>query len=196
MNEGMSDLAEVATAVRTIEEAGNHQFALLHCVSCYPAEPAEANLRAMHTMAAAFRVPVGFSDHTLGLEVSLAAAALGASIIEKHFTLDRTWPGPDHRASLEPDELAALVRGVRRVEQSLGDGRKVATPNETKTAAVVRRSLVAAQDLAAGTRLTERHIAIKRPGTGIVPSMRGYVIGRILRVDVRAGTLLELGMLE
>ena len=119
LSTGMSSLGEVEAAVRTLEHAGTRELALLHCVSNYPAEPGDANLRAMETMARAFRVPVGYSDHTLGIEVTLAAVALGACVVEKHFTLDRTLPGPDHHMSLEPDELATLIRGIRTVDAYL-----------------------------------------------------------------------------
>ena len=192
---GMSYLGEVEAAVRTIEEVGNRDFVLLHCVSNYPANPADVNLRAMHTLAAAFGVPVGYSDHTLGIEVAIAAVALGACVIEKHFTLDRSLPGPDHRASLEPDELAALVRGIRTVEAALGHGRKEPAASEANTTVVARRSLVAARDIPAGTVLTEEMIAIKRPGTGLPPAMRPYLIGRTARITILAGTLLTLEML-
>lgn len=192
---GMAFLSEVETAIRTIEAEGNHSFALLHCVSNYPANPADINLRAMQTMTCAFNVPVGYSDHTPGIEVSLAAVALGACIVEKHFTLDRNLPGPDHRASAEPAELAALVRGIRTVEAALGDGRKQPAVSEANTAAVARKSLVAACDIPEGATLTEMMIAIKRPGTGLPPAMREFLIGRAARTMISAGTLLTLDML-
>ncbi len=194
LSTGMSYLSEVDEAVRVIRETGSDQLVLLHCVSNYPADPADANLRAMQTLATAFEAPVGFSDHTPGIEVSLAAAALGAAVIEKHFTLDRSLPGPDHRASLEPEELKALVRGIRTVESALGDGQKRPTTSEANTAAVVRRSLVAAYDIPAGTVLTEKHIAFRRPGTGLPPSMRSFLVGLSARIDIPAGTLLRLEM--
>jgi N,N'-diacetyllegionaminate synthase len=193
---GMSSLGEVEAAVRGIRTAGNTAFALLHCVSDYPANPAEANLRAMHTLAAAFGVPVGFSDHTPGNEVALAAVALGACVIEKHFTLDRSLPGPDHQASLEPGELGSLVRGIRTVEAALGHGAKEATAGERDTAAAARKSLVAACDIAAGTVLTEAHIATMRPGTGLPPAFRPYLLGRTTRVSIPAGAVFEWGMLQ
>ena len=192
---GMAFLGEVEAAVRAIEAVGNHSFALLHCVSNYPANPADINLRAMQTMAQAFNVPVGYSDHTPGIEVSLAAVALGACIVEKHFTLDRNLPGPDHQASAEPAELAVLVRGVRNIEAALGDGRKQPAVSEANTAAVARKSLVAARDLRAGTVLSNDMLAIKRPGTGLPPMLLPHLIGRTLRVDVRAGALIALEML-
>ncbi len=188
---GMAYLGEVETAVRTIEQAGNENIVLLHCVSKYPADPSDANLRAMSLMSEAFDVPVGYSDHTLGIEVALAAVALGACVIEKHFTLDRTMPGPDHKASLEPHELAAMVRGIRTVERALGSGRKQPAASEAGIAAVARRSLVAATDIDAGTRLTEEMIAVKRPGTGLAPSFKSIFVGRRAGKDIPAGTLLS-----
>lgn len=195
LSTGMSYLAEVDEAVRVIRAAGCDELILLHCVSNYPADPADANLRAMETMARKYGLPVGYSDHAPGTEVALAAVALGACVIEKHFTLDRSLPGPDHRASLEPDELGALVRQIRIVEAALGDGRKRPAAAEADTAAVARKSLVAAHDIQAGTTLTEGLIAVKRPGTGLSPAMRSNLIGRTVRISVRAGTLLTLDML-
>ena len=189
---GMSNLGEVEAAVRVIHDAGNDQIILLQCVSNYPADPADANLRAMATMAAAFNTPVGYSDHTLGVEVALAAVALGASTIEKHLTLDRTLPGPDHRASVEPDEMKSLVRGLRTVESALGHGRKVAAESEQNTASVARKSIVAARHITAGSTLSEDDIAIKRPGTGLSPSLREFVIGKTVRADVPEGALITL----
>ena len=195
LSTGMSYLSEVDEAVRVIRDAGCDQLVLLHCVSNYPADPADANLRAVQTMAMAFGVPVGYSDHTPGIEVALAAVALGACVIEKHFTLDRSLSGSDHRASLEPDELTALVQGIRTVEAALGHGRKEPAASEANTAAVARKSLVAARDIPAGTKLTEGLIAIKRPGTGLPPAMRLYLIGRTVRMGIPAETLLTLEML-
>jgi N-acetylneuraminate synthase len=192
---GMSYLGEVENAVHTIEENGNHDLILLHCTSNYPADPADVNLRAMCTMATAFGTLTGYSDHTPGIEVPLAAVALGACVVEKHFTLDRTLSGPDHRASIEPDQLRDLVHGIRIVEAALGDGRKVPAASESNTAAVARKSLTSARDIPAGTQLTEDMIAIMRPGTGLPPSMISYVIGRQARVNIPSGTMIELGML-
>jgi N,N'-diacetyllegionaminate synthase len=191
---GMSWLVEVETCVRAIREAGNQDIVLLHCVSSYPAAPQDTNLRAMETMRQAFGVPVGYSDHTVGVEVPLAAAALGACVVEKHFTLDRSLPGPDHQASAEPAELAALVRGIRAVESALGHGRKEPAASEAGTARAARRSLVAACDIAAGTVLTEEMIAIKRPGTGLPPAMRPHVVGRRARVPIAKDSVLNLEM--
>jgi N-acetylneuraminate synthase/N,N'-diacetyllegionaminate synthase len=196
LSTGMSTLEEVAAAVDAIKASGDPPLALLHCVSNYPADPAEANLRAMASLAERFRVPVGFSDHTLGIEVSLGAAALGASILEKHLTLDRTRSGPDHRASLEPAELSALVEGVRKIERALGDGRKRPMPSEAAIAAVARKSLVAARDIPAETTLTSELVVSRRPGTGLSPAVRDEVVGRTLRVSVKKGTPLTLEMLR
>jgi N-acetylneuraminate synthase len=192
---GMSTMDEVKVAVRTIEKAGNKNFVLLHCVSAYPANPADANLQAMHTMSTEFNVPVGYSDHTPGIEVALAAVALGACVIEKHITLDRSLPGPDHQASLEPDELGVLVRGVRSVEKALGHGRKEPAPSEADIAAVARKSLVAARDIPPGTVLAEDDVAIKRPGTGLSPALRHRLVGRTARTDIAAGTVLTWELL-
>jgi N,N'-diacetyllegionaminate synthase len=191
---GMADLDEVKAAVELIRNCGNHELILLHCVSSYPANPATVNLRAMQTLAREFRVPVGFSDHTLGIEVPLAAVALGATVIEKHLTLDKTLPGPDHRASLNPEEFAAMVRGIRLVESTLGDGCKRPSPEELDTAFVARKSLVSTRALTRGTILTEDAIAIRRPGTGLPPAMRSQLIGRRLSHDVQAGEVFSWEM--
>src|SRR5208282_2424612 len=141
-----------------------------------------------------FGTPVGYSDHTAGIEVAIAAAALGACVIEKHFTLDRKLPGPDHAASLEPDALKAMIRSIRNVEAALGDGCKKPVAAEASTAAVARKSLVAAREIAAGSILTEEAIAARRPGTGLPPVMRPYLVGRTAQQTIPAGTLLLLDM--
>lgn len=164
---------------------------LLHCTTEYPAPMAEANLRAMGTLARAFGLPVGFSDHTEGIVAAVAAVALGAVVVEKHFTLDRALPGPDHTASLEPDALAALVVAVRQAEAALGDGIKVATPSERANMAIARRSLVARRDLAAGETLDAAGLAVKRPGTGISPMDYYEYLGRRTIRAYRADELLE-----
>jgi sialic acid synthase SpsE len=150
----------------------------------------------MSSMATAFNALVGYSDHTTGIEIALASVALGACVLEKHFTLDRSLPGPDHRASIEPDELADLVRGIRSVEAALGDGRKRPAASEANTASVARKSLVAATDLKAGTVLTEKMVAVRRPGTGLPADLRHILIGRSLQVDVTVGTVFDLSMLS
>ena len=196
LSTGMSSLVDVGQAVELIQGTGNHQLALLHCVSTYPADPSDVNLRAMITMRSAYQLPVGYSDHTPGIEVALAAVALGACIIEKHFTLDRDMPGPDHRASIEPETLKRLVKGIRTVESALGHGRKVPANSEANTAAVARRSLVAARDLKAGEKITEDDILLRRPGTGLPPSMMSFMIGLTLKMDVPAGVVITREMLQ
>lgn len=196
LSTGMSTLEEVTEAVSILRAAGCEDFILMHCVSNYPANPADVNLRAMETMQAEFNVPVGFSDHTEGIEVALAAAAMGACVIEKHFTLDRGLPGPDHRASLEPAELRRLIQGIRRVEAALGDGRKVPAASELETAKVARRSLVAARDIPAGATMEHTMIVLKRPGTGLSPSMQGTIVGRRALRNIAEGSLLTLEMFE
>jgi len=174
-----------------LNTAGCENPVLLHCVSNYPALPAEVNLRAMQTMRSAFDVPVGFSDHTEGIDVALAAVALGACVIEKHFTLDRTLPGPDHRASLEAGELRELVRSIRRVESALGNGRKAPAASEIETAKMARRSLVAARDIPAGTMLERNMVVLQRPGTGLSPAMIETLLGLEAAHEISSGTLLE-----
>jgi N,N'-diacetyllegionaminate synthase len=196
LSTGMSELSELIEAVSVLNSAGCENPVLLHCVSNYPADPAEVNLRAMQTMRSAFDLPVGFSDHTERIDVALAAVALGACVIEKHFTLDRTLPGPDHRASLEPAELRELVRSIRRVEIALGNGRKVPTASEIETAKVARRSLVAARHIPAGTTLERDMVVMRRPGTGMSPAMLNTLLDRHAKRDIAAGTLLDVDMFD
>lgn len=187
---GMADMREVAEAVDAIAAAGDPPIGLFHCVSSYPAEPRDANLRAMATLRAAFGVPAGWSDHTPGIELPTAAAALGAALIEKHLTLDRTMAGPDHAASLEPDAFAALVTAVRTVESALGSGDKVPTPAELETAAVARKSLAWGRDLEAGAVVAEADLVALRPGSGLSPARRTDVVGHATARRVQAGTLV------
>ncbi len=193
---GMADMREVDTAVRVIHRNGNPPLALLHCVSNYPAQPCDVNLRAMTTMRDAYHAPVGYSDHTEGNAIALAAIATGASIIEKHFTLNRSLPGPDHRASIEPDELRDLVRCIRDIEKALGDGRKVPAPSEIETARVARKSLFAATFIPCGSIITEQEIVARRPGCGISPQEWTRVIGLRTRIDIREGDMLNWEMFE
>lgn len=190
---GMSTLADIDQAVRACQAAGSGDLALLHCTSNYPAAPEAVNLRAMDAMAAAFQLPVGYSDHTLGIEIALAARARGAAILEKHFTLDRTMPGPDHRASLEPGELAQMVRGIRLIDAALGDGLKRPHPSEEDTRKVARRSLVACRDLPAGTVLAFDDLDALRPAGGIGPAMVDLVVGRRIRRAMTAGEAFAWG---
>ncbi len=163
---------------------------LLHCTTEYPAPFAEANLKAIHTMRKAFGLPVGLSDHTVGIAVPIAAVALGAVVIEKHFTLDRNLPGPDHKASLEPDELKAMISAIRQVEAALGNGLKIPTPAELKNRAIVRKSLVAAKRICRGERLLPEHITSKRPGTGMSPMMYWEMLGKEARNDYDEDTVI------
>lgn len=195
LSTGMATLDEVRAAVEALDAAGCPGVTLLHCVTDYPADPADANLRAMATMARTFVTAVGWSDHTLGNEVAFAAAALGAAVIEKHFTLDRGLPGPDHAASLGPDELVALVRGIRKIESALGDGTKAPTAREAANRAVVRRSLVAAVDIPAGAVIGDSMIAARRPGDGLPPALKPSLIGKRAVRTIAAGTVLTNDML-
>jgi sialic acid synthase SpsE len=178
LSTGMADLEEVGAAVAAV---GETPFALLHCVSSYPTPPDQANLRAIATLREAFGGVVGYSDHCLGVDVSLAAVALGAEILERHVTYDRAAPGPDHAISLLPAELGALIASARVIESALGDGTKRPQPAEANTAAVARRSLVAARDLAAGDVVDEDAVAIKRPADGLAPGRLGELVGTTLR---------------
>jgi N,N'-diacetyllegionaminate synthase len=181
---GMSTLGEVEEAVNVLQAEGVTQLTLLHCVTEYPAPYAEVNLRAMQTLKSAFGLPVGYSDHTPGIEIAVAAVAMGAVVIEKHFTLDRSLPGPDHAASLEPVELQQMIAAIRRVEAALGTGIKAPAPCELPNLPVARKSVVATRSLAAGHRLAARDLAIKRPGTGLAPKFLPALIGHSLRTAV------------
>ncbi len=192
---GMANLAETEEAVQTIETNGNPPLAILHCVSDYPSDPSESNLNVLALLNKAFGRPVGWSDHTLGNVTSIASVALGARLIEKHFTLDRSLPGPDHKASLEPDELKQFVSKLRMVEKALGNGVKRPTKVELETAAVARRSIVVLKDLTLGEVLTNKNCGARRPGTGLPPRMMDYVLGRRVCCDLKVGTVLELAHL-
>ena len=195
LSTGMACLREVADAVEAVWDEGNRSLVLLHCVSNYPTDPEDANLRAIATLREAFGVPAGFSDHTVGVHVALAAVALGACLIEKHVTLDRTLPGPDHYASIEPDELRELVRRMREVEASLGSGTKEPVAREAAVARVTRRSLVAARPIPAGTVVERTMVVMRRPGTGLTPDQLPLVVGRTALVDIPEGALLAHEML-
>jgi N,N'-diacetyllegionaminate synthase len=196
LSTGMSTLEEIAAAVDAIRRAGDPPLALLQCVSAYPAPAEETNLRAMDTLRDRFGCPVGLSDHTTGIEVSIAAVARGAAIIEKHFTVDKTLPGPDHRASLDAAELAALVRSIRRVEAALGDGDKRPMPSEADTRRVARKSLVAARPIERGEKITREMIAVKRPGTGISPADLERAIGRTTARPLATDEVIDWAALE
>jgi N,N'-diacetyllegionaminate synthase len=184
LSTGASTLAETAVAVAALRSAGCPELVLLHCVSSYPAPVEQVNLRAMQTLRREFGVPVGFSDHTPGIEAAIAAAALGACAVEKHFTTDRHLPGPDHLASVEPLELKALIAGVRAANRALGDGVKAPVPCELANLPLIRKSLVATRDLPAGTALARDMIEVKRPQGGIEPGELKKLLGRRLRTAV------------
>lgn len=196
LSTGMSSLGEVDDAVRVIRKVGCDQFALLHCVSNYPADASDTNLRAISVMSRAFGVPVGYSDHTLGIEIAFAAVALGAHIIEKHFTLNKHLPGPDHAMSLEPLDLKALIAGIRNVESALGNGIKVPTASETNNRRLIRRSLAAAIDIPQGVVLKAEMLIGLRPATGISPNEIERVIGRRTKRPLTLGDLIDWGDLE
>ncbi len=179
LSTGMSNMHEVAAALNALELAGTpkQKITVLHCTSSYPAELSDVNLRAMLRIQTEFGVEIGYSDHTLGTEVAIAAVALGAKVIEKHFTLDRNMSGPDHKASLEPDELIRMVAGIRSIEKALGDGNKVITQNELQNRDVARKSIVASRDIQVGEVFTESNLTAKRPGTGISPMEWDEIIG-------------------
>jgi len=195
LSTGMADLVEVEAAVATLRASGLTDLVILHCVSNYPADPALTNLRAMDTLGQRFGVPVGLSDHSPGLAVAIAAVARGAACVEKHFTVDRSLPGPDHQASLLPDELSALVRSVREIERALGDGVKRPVPSELPIRLVARKSLVAGRDLPAGTAIRREDLLILRPGTGLPPSALPRVVGRRTARAVPADSPLTEDML-
>jgi N,N'-diacetyllegionaminate synthase len=191
LSTGMATLDEVHQAVEAIRSVGNTQFQLLHCVSDYPADPATVNLRAMQVMRERFQVPVGFSDHTLGIHIPIAAVAMGASCIEKHFTLDKSLPGPDHQASLCPQELHQMVSQIREVESAFGNGIKQPTEAERKTALIARRSVVLAHDLPAGHLLTSSDLILRRPGTGLPPRELPYLVNRKLNLNLPKDHILQ-----
>jgi N,N'-diacetyllegionaminate synthase len=191
LSTGMSLLPEIRAALSVIKKNGNPPVTLLQCTSRYPTPPEHANVRAMLTLGKAFGRPVGFSDHTPGIGVSVAAVALGAKVIEKHFTLDKKLPGPDHAMSLSPAELADLVKACRAAAIGLGDGRKALQPGEKEIQDVARRSLVLARPLKKGERLRERDVLFKRPGTGISPMDLARAVGRKLKKDKPADAVLS-----
>lgn len=177
MSTGMCNMEEIREAILVLKTNGTKDIKLLHCNTEYPTPFEDVNLKAMQTMQETFHLEVGYSDHTKGIEVPIAAVALGATIIEKHFTLDRNMEGPDHRASLEPNELAAMVSAIRNIEKSLGTGLKEPSTSEKKNIAVARKSIVAKTKIKAGDIFTEKNITVKRPGTGISPMKWFEVLG-------------------
>jgi N,N'-diacetyllegionaminate synthase len=192
LSTGMANLGEVEAAFDLIIESGTpkEKITILHATTDYPTKMADVNLKAMQTLQNAFRVKVGYSDHTQGIEVATAAVAMGASMIEKHFTLDRNMEGPDHKASLEPHELKAMVRAIRNIEQAIGDGIKRPSASEAKNMQVARKSLVAACDIKQGEVFTEQNLTVKRPGLGISPMRWNEVLGQTAQKDYQADELI------
>ncbi|MCP4646147.1 MAG: N-acetylneuraminate synthase, partial [bacterium] len=181
LSTGMATLGEVEDAIDILTRAGTQlgQITLLHCNTEYPTPMKDVNLRAMQTLAAAFPgVSIGYSDHTLGIEVPIAAVAMGARVIEKHFTLDKAMPGPDHKASLAPNELRAMVLAIRNLEQAMGSGKKYPSPSESKNRDIARKSIIAARSIQQGEVFSTENLCIKRPGNGISPMLWDDIIGK------------------
>ena len=192
MSTGMCEMQEIEDAIAVLRENGASDIKLLHCNTEYPTPNEDVNLRAMKTLRDAFGVEVGYSDHTKGIEVPIAAVAMGAAVIEKHFTLDRNMEGPDHKASLEPQELKQMVDSIRHIEAALGSGDKKPSPSEKKNMAVARKSIVAAARIKAGDILTEENITVKRPGNGICPMRWKEVLGTRAVRDFEEDELIEI----
>lgn len=192
LSTGMATLEEVEAAVQVLQENGAGEISLLHCTTEYPTPYEAVNLRAMFTLQERFHCTVGYSDHTQGIEVPIAAVAMGAQIIEKHFTLDRNMEGPDHKASLEPPELTAMVHGIRHIEQALGDGRKAPVACERKNMEIARKSIIANRDIRQGEVFTVENITTKRPGNGISPMRWKEVLGTKAIRDFKEDELIEL----
>ncbi len=192
LSTGMSDLDEIHDAVNTLKKSGTKDITLLHCTTEYPAPIEEVNLNVMETLRKEFECPVGYSDHTQGIEIDLAAAAMGAVVIEKHFTLDRSLPGPDHKASLEPDELKAMIEGIRKIELACGMSIKKPTASEIKNRSIARKSIVAAKTINCGELFTTENLTTKRPGDGISPMKWNEVLGRKAARCFEEDELIEL----
>jgi N,N'-diacetyllegionaminate synthase len=193
LSTGMADLGEIEAALQLLEESGTarEKITALHCTTEYPAPMDEVNLRAMRSIGEAFGVRIGYSDHTRGIEIPVAAVAMGASVIEKHFTLNRGLPGPDHQASLEPGELKEMVRAIRNVEIALGDGIKRPTASELRNRLVARKSIIAVGKIKKGDLFTSQNIGTRRPGNGLNPMVMPSLIGRISMHDYNDGDMLQ-----
>ena len=194
LSTGMCTMQEVASALEILEKAGarKHDITVLHCNTEYPTPMEDVNLRAMLSMQKELGVKVGYSDHTLGIEVPVAAVALGATVIEKHFTLDRTMEGPDHAASLEPGELKQMVYSIRNIEKAMGERSKKPSKSEELNIGVVRKSIVASKNIKAGEKFTEENLAVKRPGTGISPLKWDEILGLEANKDFQADDLISI----
>ena len=196
MSTGMSELKEVGEAVKVLKEHGAGEITLLHCTTEYPAPYADVNLKAMETMKEAFDLPVGYSDHTKGIEIPTAAVALGACVIEKHFTLDRNLEGPDHKASVEPQELKAMVEAIRHTEVAIGDGVKRVSASELKNQDIARKSIIAAKAIRKGDVFTEDNVTTKRPGSGLNPMRWFELLGKTAKHDYEEDYLIEKDELD
>lgn len=192
LSSGMSFLDEIGNAVAVLRDNGSEDITVLHCNTEYPTPYCDVNLRAMQQIQNEFGVPVGYSDHTVGIEVPIAAVAMGAVVIEKHFTLDRNMEGPDHKASLEPDELKEMVKAIRTIELSLGSGHKVPSDSEKRNINIARKSIVAQCDIAQGEVFTEKNLTTKRPGDGVSPMKWKEVLGTKAVRDFKRDELIEL----
>ena len=192
LSTGMSTMVDIRSAIKALKENGATELTVLHCTTEYPTPFEDVNLRAMNTIKEEFGVKVGYSDHTKGIEVPIAAVALGATVIEKHFTLDRNMEGPDHKASLEPNELKAMVDSIRHIELALGNGMKQPAESEKKNMAVARKSIIASKDIKAGDIFTEENLTVKRPGDGISPMRWFDIIGKPAPRDFEEDELIEL----
>lgn len=192
MSTGMCSMEEIAESINVLIENGAGSISLLHCNTEYPTPYEDVNLRAMQTLADTFHVNVGYSDHTLGIEIPIAAVALGARIIEKHFTLDKNMDGPDHKASLEPDELKNMVSSIRHIETALGSFAKFPTPSERKNIDIARKSIVAKKDIIIGEKFTEDNLTTKRPGNGISPMKWFDIIGKYAKRNYSEDEMIEL----
>ena len=195
LSTGMCEMSDVRAAVEALYKNGlsKENLILLHCNTEYPTPFEDVNLKAMDALRKEFGVEVGYSDHTKGIEVPIAAVALGATVIEKHFTLDRNMEGPDHKASLDPDELKAMVRAIRNIEKAIGgDGTKHVSESESKNIAIARKSIVAASDISAGELFTEQNLTVKRPGNGVSPMRWEEILGKRAKKDFNEDELIEL----
>ena len=194
LSTGMSNMLEIESAIKALEQAGTprSKITVLHCTTEYPTPMRDVNLRAMKSIQTELGVAIGYSDHTLGIEVAVAAVAMGATVIEKHFTLDRNLSGPDHKASLEPAELKAMVSAIRNIEIALGDDVKQITPSEAKNILVARKSLVASKDIQIGERYSGENLTAKRPGTGISPMRWDEIIGLTANRNYAPDELIQL----
>lgn len=191
---GMSNMDEIAAAISLLEVSGTARtkITVLHCTTAYPVPMQEVNLRAMQNIQSVFNVSVGYSDHTLGIEIPIAAVALGATVIEKHFTIDRNLPGPDHKASLEPAELMSMIDAIRNIEMAVGDGIKRLMPSETENLNVIRKSIVARNIIRGGQVISSEDLTTKRPGNGMSPMRWEEIIGRVAKRDFFPDELIEL----